>query len=164
MYIGSSYNVTKRYQTHMSSLNTGNHPVEDMQRDFDEYGEDFTLFILDEINTMDEKDKEYDWMHKYNSIERGVGYNYKDHTTRRKEPNRTIKTKKKPKVTFAKLRGKIAEHYGTNKAFAEALGIERSSLSFKLNNKAPWMREDIEKACILLHIPIEEVYLYFFSE
>jgi hypothetical protein len=148
----------------MSSLHTGKHPVEDMQSDFDKYGEDFTLLILDEIHTMDEKEKEYSWMRKYNSIERGVGYNYKDHTTKRKEPTKAIEASKKPKVTYAKLRGKIAEQYGTNKAFANALGIERSSLSFKLNNKAPWTREDIEKACILLRIPIEEVYLYFFSE
>jgi len=34
---------------------------------------------------------------------------------------------------------------------------------FKLNNKAPWKREEIEKACDLLNIPIEEVHLYFFS-
>ena len=65
-------------------------------------------------------------------------------------------------MSYSKLKGKIREVFGTNKKFAEAMGIDLSSLSAKLNNKSPWKREEIEKACELLHIPIEEVYLYFF--
>jgi hypothetical protein len=67
-------------------------------------------------------------------------------------------------MSYAKLRGKIVEVYGTNKEFSKAVDIERSSLSAKLNNKAPWKREEIERACILLNIPIEEVHLYFFTK
>ena len=65
-------------------------------------------------------------------------------------------------MSYSKLRGKIKEVYGTNEKFAEAMGMDLSSLSAKLNNKSPWKREEIEKACGLLGIPIEEVYLYFF--
>lgn len=65
-------------------------------------------------------------------------------------------------MSYSKLKGKIKEYFGTNKAFAQAMGMDLSSLSMKLNNKSPWKREEIEKACELLHIPIEEVYLYFF--
>lgn len=68
------------------------------------------------------------------------------------------------KMTYAKLRGRIREKFGTNTAFAQAMGIDPASVSFKLNNRTPWKREDIEKACELLEIPIEEVYIYFFSE
>lgn len=67
-------------------------------------------------------------------------------------------------MSYAKLRGRIVEKFGTNKAFSDALAVDRSTLSLKLNNKKPWLREDIERACILLQIPIDEVYLYFFSE
>ena len=67
-------------------------------------------------------------------------------------------------MSYAKLRGKIKEVFGTNEAFAKALGMDTSSLSAKLNNKSPWKREEIEKACKVLNIPIEEVYLYFFSQ
>ena len=67
-------------------------------------------------------------------------------------------------MSYAKLRGKIKEVFGTNEAFAKALGIDTSSLSAKLNNKSSWKREEIEKACELLNIPIEEVYLYFFTQ
>ena len=67
-------------------------------------------------------------------------------------------------MNYSKLRGKIREVFGSNENFAKAMGMDSSSLSAKLNNKSPWKREEIEKACSLLHIPIEEVHLYFFSE
>lgn len=67
-------------------------------------------------------------------------------------------------MSYAKLRGRIVEIFGSNKVFAGVMKIDESSLSFKLNNKTPWKREEIEKACILLEIPIEEVHLYFFAE
>ena len=67
-------------------------------------------------------------------------------------------------MSYAKLRGKIREVFGTNEAFAKELGIEVSTLSLKLNNKSPWKREEIEKACIVLGVPVEEVYLYFFTK
>lgn len=66
-------------------------------------------------------------------------------------------------MSYAKLRGKIREVYGSEGAFAVAMGMNPASLSAKLGNKSPWKREEIEKACQLLHIPIEEVYLYFFT-
>lgn len=67
-------------------------------------------------------------------------------------------------MSYSKLRGRIVECFGTNKAFADAMGMDCSSLSFKLNNKTPWKREEIERACELLDIPIEEVHLYFFAK
>ena len=78
VYIGSSCHVDKRFYEHLSALRSNRHPVEDMQEDFDKYGEDFTLTVLDHIASIEEKDKEYDWMDKNQSYVRGVGYNYKD--------------------------------------------------------------------------------------
>lgn len=66
-------------------------------------------------------------------------------------------------MSYAKLKGKIKEVFGTNAAFADAMGKDLSTISAKLNNKAPWKREEIEKACQLLNIPIEQVHLYFFA-
>ena len=67
-------------------------------------------------------------------------------------------------MSYAKLRGKIREVFGSEAAFAVAMGMNPASLSAKLGNKSPWKREEIEKACILLGIPIEEVHLYFFNK
>lgn len=66
-------------------------------------------------------------------------------------------------MNYSKLRGKIREIFTVNENFAKAMGMDLSSLSAKLNNKSPWKREEIEKACLLLLIPIEDVHLYFFS-
>ena len=78
VYIGSSLNVDRRFKQHLYALQAHTHVVDDMQKDYDEHGEDFTLTILDTINDESEIEKEYEWMDKYQSFIRGVGYNYKD--------------------------------------------------------------------------------------
>lgn len=65
-------------------------------------------------------------------------------------------------MSYAKLRGKIREVFGTQDEFAKAMEFNASTMSAKLNNKTPWKREDIEKACGLLHISLEDVHEYFF--
>lgn len=67
-------------------------------------------------------------------------------------------------ANYSKLRGKIKEVFGSQDAFATAMGIDRSTLSLKLNGKSDWTRLEIEKACPLLNIPIVEVYAYFFTK
>lgn len=67
-------------------------------------------------------------------------------------------------MSYSKLKGRITEVFGTREAFADAMNFDASTLSFKLNNKSPWKREEIEEACGLLHIPIEQVHLYFFAK
>jgi hypothetical protein len=66
-------------------------------------------------------------------------------------------------MSYSKLRGKIREVFGTQEAFAESMGMDRSTLSLKLNRKSEWTMFEIEKACDLLGIPIIDVYLYFFT-
>ena len=62
-----------------------------------------------------------------------------------------------------KLRGRIREYYETQEAFAKALEMSPATLSKKLSGKTEWDRQEIEEACILLCIPIEEIALYFFT-
>lgn len=83
MYIGRSANVEKRVSQHMKMLRSGCHHVEDMQEDFNEFGEDYSVFILDEITKWAERTKEYYWMVKCGTYIRGVGYNYKDHAKKK---------------------------------------------------------------------------------
>lgn len=64
---------------------------------------------------------------------------------------------------YAKLRGRIREVYGTQEAFACAMKMSTPTLSKKLNNVTDWNRAEIDRACELLHIPLEEVPLYFFA-
>ena len=63
---------------------------------------------------------------------------------------------------YAKLRGRIVEKFGSQAAFAAALGWREALLSAKLNKKSQWSFEDVMKVCELLEIPLNEVRLYFF--
>ena len=65
-------------------------------------------------------------------------------------------------MSYAKLKGKIKEVFGTQATFAQAMDMDNATLSAKLNNKTPWKDGEIEKACVLLEIPIEQVHEYFF--
>ena len=64
---------------------------------------------------------------------------------------------------YAKLRGRIHEMYGSQATFAKLMKLNTVTLSKRLNGVRDWSRAEIEKACILLEIPITEVHLYFFS-
>ena len=77
MYIGRSQDVPKRTYQHFQKLRNGKHPVEDMQKDFDEYGDNFSVSIIGEIDNS-HLNLEIETMEKYGSTVRGIGYNYKD--------------------------------------------------------------------------------------
>ena len=65
-------------------------------------------------------------------------------------------------MSYAKLRGRIVEKFGSQSAFAEAMGWRKALLSAKLNNKSEWAFPDVMKACELLGISLSEAHLYFF--
>ena len=64
--------------------------------------------------------------------------------------------------TFGKLREKIKAVYGTQKAFADAMGMNVATLTAKLNSKTDWTATEIEKACVLLGISMSDITEYFF--
>lgn len=63
---------------------------------------------------------------------------------------------------FGALRERIKLIYGTQKAFAEAMGMNVATLNLKLNGKAALTVPEIEKACKLLDISTNEIAPYFF--
>lgn len=66
--------------------------------------------------------------------------------------------------TYGRLREVIKQKYKTSDAFATALGMNRSTLSAKLNSKNGWTSSEIEVVCKLLDIPMALVPEYFFYE
>jgi len=64
----------------------------------------------------------------------------------------------------SKLRGKIREKFISERRFADAMNMHKTSLSFRLNNKCQWRIDEIERAIKLLNIKVEEIPHYFFSE
>lgn len=65
-------------------------------------------------------------------------------------------------MSYSKLRGKITEIFGTQEAFAEAIGMNKATISAKLNGRTDWTRIEMEQACSLLMIPLAEMHFYFF--
>ena len=62
---------------------------------------------------------------------------------------------------YSKLRGRIKEKYGTQTAFSQAMGMNYTTLSYKLNDKSEWNGPEIAKACELLDIPPQEIPIFF---
>jgi group I intron endonuclease len=82
-YIGRTNNVAKRVMNHMSRLQKGKHSVEDMQADYDLYGDKFTISILEEIKIYGDRKREYELIESHQSFIRGNGYNYNDRNFKR---------------------------------------------------------------------------------
>lgn len=66
-------------------------------------------------------------------------------------------------MDYAKIRGAIRAIFGTQAAFAAALGVSECALSQKLNDRSEWTATEIRKTCELLAIPAIEIPLYFFE-
>lgn len=96
MYIGCSKNAEQRYIQHMTALKRGEHTSKEMQEDFDRFGEDYSLYILEKVENGNDRveDPDYSfgsisrktmyevkWMRKYNTV--GSGYNTQDAVARR---------------------------------------------------------------------------------
>lgn len=63
---------------------------------------------------------------------------------------------------YSKLKGKIVEKFGTQGAFAKALGLSQRSLSFKLQGKVFFRQDEIDKSINLLGIEPTDINKYFF--
>ena len=86
IYIGSSQDLESRIRSHIYMLRSGTHHNALLQKDFDEYGEDYTVFEIETIDTAKERDREYYWMEKLHTDDPIIGYNGKDpHFTRGKK-------------------------------------------------------------------------------
>lgn len=66
-------------------------------------------------------------------------------------------------MSYRKLRGKIREVFGTQEAFALAMGMSKSALSMRLNGKIKWTLDEVMKAKELLWIEDAEISTYFFT-
>lgn len=65
--------------------------------------------------------------------------------------------------SYARLRGRIVEKYGSQKEFAKAVGISENSMSLKMNGKTEFSQSDMDTFASLLEIPIDEYGAYFFA-
>lgn len=87
VYIGKTCNPEKRHKHHLFMLRARKHVIEEMQADFDKYGESsFVFTVLESVNRkpVDGKahytdaEREKQTMLEYRSYLPQFGYNYKD--------------------------------------------------------------------------------------
>ena len=65
---------------------------------------------------------------------------------------------------YSRLRGKIVERFGSQGAFAKALGVSQKTLSMKINNKIFFAQDEINKSIELLGIDHADIDKYFFTQ
>lgn len=75
---------------------------------------------------------------------------------------REAEKKMKMQYSYRKLRGRIKEIFGTQEAFAKAVGISKVSVSKKLTGKVKFTQSDIEQWADLLLILRKDYGEYFF--
>lgn len=67
-------------------------------------------------------------------------------------------------MDYKRLKLKIKEVFDTQEVFAKAMGMSKTALSQRLNGSVEWKSSEISQACELLHIPITDTHLYFFTQ
>ena len=68
-----------------------------------------------------------------------------------------------PRYDYSELQGDIRKVFGTQGAFAKAMGMAESTLSLKLNNNAEWSQEEMVLAVKLLNEETDKIKPYFFT-
>lgn len=71
---------------------------------------------------------------------------------------------KRYRFDYSKLKGRIVEICGTQKAFAEMLGITEATMTSKLNCYSYFTQEEIAKAVEILRISLDDISVYFFTQ
>lgn len=71
--------------------------------------------------------------------------------------------KKKIVFNYDKLKGRIAEKFGTRKAFASAICISEKTISERLSNKKYWGQPEIMEAVQVLGLEESDIKAYFFD-
>lgn len=69
----------------------------------------------------------------------------------------------RPVFDYSKLNGRIREKFGTQKKFADAIGVSPATVSMKLTNKRYFDQPEIMRAVNALGISDGDVSVYFFT-
>ena len=75
-----------------------------------------------------------------------------------------VNTMKDPVFDYARLRGRIKEVFGTQDAFADAIGLGRVSVSQRLNNQLEFSQQEMFRSADVLGFSRGEIPEYFFIE
>lgn len=75
IYVGSCNRADTRIKKHMHDLLRGCHTNKELQKDFDEYGMEFSFYKLDEVDFTNQFKEERVWQNALRSNDIKTGYN-----------------------------------------------------------------------------------------
>ena len=78
IYIGITNSLEARYDAHMSLLRNNKHHARLMQEEYNKFGGEYDVFVLDEVPDYSERYREYEWMKVYKTKDPRYGYNSQD--------------------------------------------------------------------------------------
>ena len=64
---------------------------------------------------------------------------------------------------YDKLKGRITEIFGSQRAFAVAMNWSEKTVSLKINGEIPWKQPEICKAIEILKLTELDIPTYFFT-
>lgn len=67
------------------------------------------------------------------------------------------------KYDYAYLRGYIKEHFGSNRDFADFIGVGESALYDRLASKVPFKQTEIDKVASERNLDADDVMRLFFT-
>ena len=67
------------------------------------------------------------------------------------------------KFNYSKLLGRMKECGFTQEQLAKAIGINKGTLSMKLNNRFSFSQDEILAICKVLNIPVSEIGEFFYA-
>ena len=155
-YIGRTSNsIEVRLSAHLNALRGQRHHVEDMQEDFNKYGENYDFFILDvvDLNRNYPNKTERYYMKKYQSDIRGKGYNYKDKSF--SKDNEILAAPAMTNKSYEKFEKLIKDNGTTAYRVSKDTGISTATLT---NWKKGKYKPKLEKMAILANyfgVPLE---------
>ena len=59
--------------------------------------------------------------------------------------------------SFGRLKERIKQVFGTQQAFADAMGMDKATANLKLNNRSEWTYGEMEKICLIFGIDMNEI-------
>lgn len=65
---------------------------------------------------------------------------------------------------YSELLGRMRSRGFTQARLAKSIGISETSMNLALNNKREFKQSEIQKICLALEIPFEEIAKYFFAK
>ncbi len=130
-YIGSTNNITKRWNNHKSKLNNGIHENSYLQLAWSKYGESsFEFSILEEVSNDNRIEREIYYLNETKCYKRDIGYNFDKNPVDKSGSNNPFYGKKHSVLSLNIMKEKANNR---NEEVRKRMGEKNKGKGIKLN-------------------------------